>query len=90
MENAIDQRLERGLRSLIAQGLRAEDIKRMDLSKLRDGQREGALRDVRANLLLEKIADLEGIDVSDEDLDQGDFDGGEQSRQNPLALAQAA
>ena len=35
VENAVDQRLERGLRSLIGQGLRAEDIKRMDMSKLR-------------------------------------------------------
>ncbi len=86
VENSIDQRLERGLRSLIAQGLRAEDIKRMDLSKLRDGQREGALRDVRANLLLEKIADLEGIEVTDEDLDKEISAAAQQSKQNPLAL----
>ncbi len=86
VENSIDQRLERGLRSLIAQGLRAEDIKRMDLSKLRDGQREGAVRDVRANLLLEKIADLEDIQVSDEDLDQEISAAAKQSKQNPLAL----
>jgi trigger factor len=86
VENSIDQRLERGLRSLIAQGLRAEDIKRMDLSKLRDGQREGAVRDVRANLLLEKIADLEGIEVSDEELDQEIAAAAQQSKQNPLAL----
>ena len=86
VENSIDQRLERGLRSLISQGLRAEDIKRMDLSKLRDGQREGALRDVRANLLLEKIADLETIEVSEEDMDKEISAAAQQSRQNPLAL----
>jgi trigger factor len=86
IDNAIDQRLERGLRSLIAQGLRAEDIKRMDLSKLRDGQREGALRDVRSNLLLERIAELEGITISDEDLDKEIAAAAQQSRQNPLAL----
>ena len=86
VENSIDQRLERGLRSLISQGLRAEDIKRMDLSKLRDGQREGALRDVRANLLLEKIADLENIEVSEEDLDKEISAAAQQSKQNPLAL----
>ena len=86
VENSIDQRLERGLRSLIQQGLRAEDIKRMDLSKLRDGQREGAVRDVRANLLLEKIADVEGIEVSDEELDKEISAAAQQSRQNPLAL----
>jgi trigger factor len=86
VENTIDQRLERGLRSLVAQGLRAEDIKRMDLSKLRDGQREGALRDVRANLLLGKIAEMEGIQVSDEELDQEISAAAKDSKQNPLAL----
>ncbi len=86
VENSIDQRLERGLRSLVSQGLRAEDIKRMDLSKLRDGQREGAVRDVRANVLLEKIADLENIEVSDEDIDKEISAAAQQSRQNPLAL----
>jgi trigger factor len=86
VENAVDQRLERGLRSLISQGLRAEDIKRMDLSKLREGQHEGALRDVRANLLLERIADLEGITISDEDLDKEIAMASEQSRQTPVAL----
>jgi trigger factor len=86
VENSIDQRLERGLRSLITQGLRAEDIKRMDLSKLRDNQREGAVRDVRANLLLEKIADLEGIEVAEEELDKEISAAAVQSKQNPLAL----
>jgi trigger factor len=86
VENAVDQRLERGLRSLIGQGLRAEDIKRMDMSKLRAGQREGALRDVRANLLLEKIAELEGITVSEEDVDKEIAGAAQQSKQNPLAM----
>jgi trigger factor len=86
VENGIDQRLERGLRSLIGQGLRAEDIKRMDMSKLREGQREGALRDVRANLLLEKIAELESIAVSEEDIDKEIAAAAQQSKQNPLVL----
>lgn len=86
VEDAIDTRLERGLRGLVAQGLRAEDIKRMDMSKLREGQREGALRDVRANLLLGKIAELEGIEVSDEELDREISAAALESKQNPLAL----
>jgi len=86
VENGIDHRLERGLRSLISQGLRTEDLKRMDLSKLREGQREGALRDVRANLVLEKIAELEGITVSDEDVDKEIAAAALSARQNPAAL----
>lgn len=86
VENALDQRLERGLRALISQGLRAEDIKRMDMRGLRDAQREAALRDVRSNLLLEKIADLEGIVISDEEIDREIAEAADQSKQNPLAL----
>jgi trigger factor len=86
VENSIDQRLERGLRSLVSHGLRAEDLKRMDLSKLRDGQREGAMRDVRANVLLEKIADLEDIQITDEDVDKQVSEAAQQSHQNPLTL----
>jgi len=66
----IDLRLERGLRALAAQGMRTEDMRRMDFDRLRAGQREGALREVRASLILEQIADQEKIDVSDEELDQ--------------------
>lgn len=86
VENSISQRLERGLRSLVSQGLRAEDIKRMDMSKLREGQRDSALRDVRANLLLEKIADLENVEISEEELNSEIAGAAEQSKQNPLLL----
>lgn len=70
VENAIDQRLERGLRALAAQGMRAEDLKRMDFSRLRAGQREAAIREVKASLILDKVADLENIQVSDEEMDR--------------------
>ena len=70
VEQQIDTRLERGLRALAAQGMRAEDLKRMDVGRLREGQREAARREVQASLLLDKIADLETVEVSDEDLDK--------------------
>ncbi len=70
VEHQIDVRLERGLRALAAQGMRAEDLKRMDLTRLRDGQREQAVRDVKTLLILDKIADLENIQVSDEEVDK--------------------
>ena len=40
IEQQIDIRLERGLRALAAQGLTAEQMKKMDLNRLRAGQRE--------------------------------------------------
>ncbi len=69
LDQQIDLRLERGLRALAAQGMRTEDMKRMDFGRLRAGQREGALREVKASLILEQIADEEKIDVSDEELE---------------------
>ena len=42
VDRQIDVRLERGLRALAAQGMKAEDIKKMDLNRLRVGQRDQA------------------------------------------------
>ena len=70
VERQIDLRLERGLRALAAQGMRPEDLKKMDLNRLRAGQKDQATQEVKASLLLEKIADEEHIEVSDEEIDQ--------------------
>jgi trigger factor len=70
LDQQIDLRLERGLRALAAQGMRTEDMKRMDFGRLRSGQREAALREVKASLILEQIADAQHIEVSDEELEQ--------------------
>jgi len=68
VDRQIDVRLERGLRALAAQGMRAEDMKKMDLNRLRAGQRDQAVQEVKASLLLDKIADAENIEVSDEEI----------------------
>jgi trigger factor len=68
VDQQIDLRLERGLRALAAQGMKMEDLKKMDLPRLRVGQREQAVNDVKSSLLLERIADLEKIEVSDEEV----------------------
>jgi trigger factor len=70
VEHQIDVRLERGLRALAAQGMRTEDMRKMDFPRLRAGQREAALREVKTSLILERIADAEHIEVSDEELDK--------------------
>lgn len=70
LDQQIDLRLERGLRALAAQGMNAEAMKRMDFDRLRAGQREGALREVKASLILEQIAEKEKIEVTDEELEQ--------------------
>jgi trigger factor len=68
IEQQIDIRLERGLRALAAQGLTAEQMKKMDLNRLRVGQRDQAIHDVKAALLLERVAEEENVQVSDDEL----------------------
>lgn len=70
VDRQIDLRLERGLRALAAQGMKMEDLKKMDLPRLRAGQRDQAVNDVKSSLLLERIAELERIEVSDEEVNR--------------------
>ena len=70
VEHQVDIRLERGLRALAAQGMSQEHMKKMDFGRLRAGQREQAVQEVKASLLLEKIADTENIQVGDEEINQ--------------------
>lgn len=68
VERQINVRLERGLRALVAQGMKQEDLKKMDFARLRTAQREQAVQEVKASLLLEKIADQEKIEVGEDEL----------------------
>ncbi|HEX6821064.1 MAG TPA: trigger factor [Candidatus Sulfotelmatobacter sp.] len=68
VDRQIDLRLERGLRALAAQGMKMEDMKKMDLPRLRAGQRDQAVQDVKSSLLLDRIAELENIEVGEEEL----------------------
>jgi trigger factor len=70
VERQIDIRLERGLRALAAQGMSSEHMKKMDLPRLRAGQRDQALQEVKASLLLDKIADEETIEVGDDEINR--------------------
>ena len=86
VEYQIDLRLERGLRALAAQGLKPEDMKKMDMNRLRAGQRDQAAQEVRASLLLEKIAEEEKIEVSDAEIDREVEALAQQSKQTPEAI----
>jgi len=86
VEQQIDIRLERGLRALAAQGLTAEQMKKMDLHRLRAGQREQAIHDVKAALLLERVAEEENVQVGDEELNQELESLARQSKQTSEAV----
>ena len=84
-ESLVDQqvtsRLERGFRALAAQGMRPEDMRKMDFGRLRAAQRNAAVREVKESLILEKIAEKENIEASDADLDLEVERFAQQSRQ---------
>ena len=86
IDRQIDLRLERGLRALAAQGMKMEDLKKMDLPRLRAGQRDQAVNDVKSSLLLERIADLEKIEFSDEELNREIEALAKQSKQTSEAV----
>ena len=68
IQDQIDTRLERGFRALASQGMRPQDMRKLNLSRLREAQKDAAVREVKAALLLEKVADAEKIETSEEDL----------------------
>ena len=69
VEHQMDERLERVVRKLAAQGVdpRAMNV---DWVSLRRRQQERAVEDVKAELLLDRIATAEQIDVTDEEVNQ--------------------
>jgi trigger factor len=69
IQNQIDTRLDRGLRALAAQGMRTEDMRKLDFARLREAQRDAAVAEVKATLILDKIASAEKVDLSDEELE---------------------
>lgn len=68
VDQQINTRLERSLRSLAMQGLDPRKLN-LDWGALRERQRESATRDVRLHLLLAKIAEAEGITAPEEEVD---------------------
>ena len=86
VDRQIDVRLERGLRALAAQGMKMEDLKKMDLPRLRAGQREQAVQDVKSSLLLDRIAEKEKIEAGEEELNQEIESLAKQSKQTPEAI----
>ena len=86
VERQVDIRLERGLRALAAQGMKPEAMKRMDLNRVRVDQREPAVQEVKASLLLDKIAQEENIQVNDAEIDREVEALAKQSKQTPEAI----
>jgi trigger factor len=85
IENQLDVRLERVVRSLVAQGVdpRAVDV---DWVSLRRRQHDRAVDDVKAELLLDRIATAEKIEAIDEDVEKEIAAVAERSGESATAL----
>jgi trigger factor len=70
VQQQIDARLDRGLRALASQGMRTEDMRNLDFDRLRAAQRPSATAEVKGSLLLDRIADIENVNVPEEDVDR--------------------
>jgi trigger factor len=85
VERQIQSRIERTLRSLQRHGVDLSKIS-LDPAKLRESERERAIRDVKAGLLLERIAEAESIQATKEEIDAEVQRFAEQSKQ-PVSKA---
>ncbi len=85
IESQMDARLERVVRSLAAQGVDPRAVN-VDWVSLRRNQREKASGDVKAELLLDRIADAEKIEVTDEEVEKEIATLAERSGESATAL----
>ena len=88
VQDQIDARLERGLRALAAQGMDPEQMRKLDFARLRTAQRDGAIAEVKTFLLIDRIAEAEGITVSEEEVERELHMAALQSRESVETLRQ--
>jgi trigger factor len=69
VERQIRNRLEQSLRSLAEQGIDPKSLK-LDWEKVKEAQRDRAVREVRASLLLGKVSEREGIAATKDEVDR--------------------
>ena len=69
IDRQIEITLEQQFRQLRAQGLDPRQLN-LDWNKIKESQRERALREVKGSLLIEKIADRESVEVLNEEVDR--------------------
>ncbi len=69
VQQQVDARLDRGLRALASQGMSPDDMRKLDFDRLRVAQRESALAEVKGSILLDRIAEAEHTEVTDQEVE---------------------
>lgn len=85
VQHQIDMRLERRVRALVAQGIDPQQVQ-VDWAKVRRDQREGAIRDLKLGLLLERIAKVENLQSTEEEVASEIERLAQRSNQTPEAV----
>lgn len=85
VEAQLDRKLENVLTQLMRQGIDPRTTE-IDWRKIREESRPEAEREVRGSLILEKIAETEKIDVTDEEVDEIIREMAEERHEAPAAL----
>jgi len=69
LDRQIEIQVEQYLRSAAARGIDPKSV-RIDWEKLKESQREKATRDVKASLLIDRVAERESIEVTTDEVDR--------------------
>ena len=69
IDRQIRSRTEQSLRSMAEQGVDVKNLK-LDWNKVKSAQQDKAAREVKASMLLSKIAEREAIEVTRDELDK--------------------
>jgi trigger factor len=85
IERQIKNRVEQSLRAMAAEGLDPRALK-LDWEKVKESQRDKAVREVKASMLLSKISERESIHATRDEVDKEVARHAQQSREPVAAL----
>ena len=68
VQQQVEARLDRGLRALAQQGMAPEQMRKLDFGRLRAAQRDAAFGEVQGTLILDRIAQIENVEVTGAEL----------------------
>jgi trigger factor len=85
VEAGVQSKLERTVGRLVSQGIDPRQAQ-VDWRKIREEWRPDAQNDVRASLLLGKIAEAEGLEVSEEEVDEVIREMAQEAHEPPATL----
>jgi trigger factor len=85
VEAGLERKLERTVSQLVSQGIDPRQAS-VDWRKLREDSRPDAEKEVRASLLLSKIAEAEGLEVSEEEVDEMIREMAQEAHEPPATL----